>query len=287
MLKIPKQDAVTKLQKLIDKSGPIFTDSSAHIGWMRTVRAALTHIFGEGASELEEFNSCSANIMMQTSILKSIKDVLDDYWDESEFASSAQEKSKPTETSAEQKRVGGVQDQRTVFVVHGRNLKARDALFRFLRSIGLKPLEWSQAVNATGEPSPYIGKILDVAFSLAQAVIVLMTPDDEARLREPFRTKSDPPYESSLTPQARPNVLFEAGIAMGRSSARTVLVELGEIRPFSDIGGRHVIKLTDSTQKRQELAHRLESAGCPIDLSGIDWHTEGEFAASLGQATMS
>jgi hypothetical protein len=38
-----------------------------------------------------------------------------------------------------------------VFVVHGRNSALRDSMFAFLRAIGLQPLEWSQAVKATGE----------------------------------------------------------------------------------------------------------------------------------------
>lgn len=66
-------------------------------------------------------------------------------------------------------------DPRIVFVVHGRNIGRRDALFRFLRSIGLKPLEWSQALMSTGRTSPYIGEVLDAAFAKAQAVVVLMT----------------------------------------------------------------------------------------------------------------
>ena len=66
--------------------------------------------------------------------------------------------------------------RRRVFVVHGRNEPARDAMFSFLRSIGLQPIEWSQAVAATGEASPYIGVVLDSAFDAAQAVVVLMTP---------------------------------------------------------------------------------------------------------------
>ncbi|MGD0044692.1 MAG: hypothetical protein ABSE84_30540, partial [Isosphaeraceae bacterium] len=35
---------------------------------------------------------------------------------------------------------------RRVMVVHGRNLKARDAMFRFLRSVELAPIPWHQAV---------------------------------------------------------------------------------------------------------------------------------------------
>lgn len=170
-----------------------------------------------------------------------------------------------------------IQGPRVVFVVHGRNLDARNALFTFLRSIGLHPLEWSEAVLATGKTSPYIGEILDKAFEIAQAIVVLMTPDDEARLREPFRQSGDPPHETELTPQSRPNVIFEAGMAMGRCADRTVLAEIGNLRPFSDVGGRHVIKLNDTTQKRQEFAQRLQSAGCPVNLSGTDWHTAGVF----------
>ena len=174
-----------------------------------------------------------------------------------------------------------VSDTREVFVVHGRNMKARDALFQFLRAIGLLPLEWSVAVQSTGRPSPYIGEILEVAFSRAQAVLVLFTPDDEARLKEEFRQASDPVHETQLTGQARANVLFEAGIAMGRSEDRTVLVEVGILRPFSDVGGRHVIRLNNSTKRRQELAQRLRAAGCPVNLDGTDWHDTGDFDAAV------
>ena len=172
-------------------------------------------------------------------------------------------------------------DAREVFVVHGRNEKARQAIFAFLRSIGLHPLEWSEAVQSTGRSSPYIGDILNAAFSRAHAVVVLMTPDDDAQLRKPLRSDHDAPHETELSGQARPNVLFEAGMAMGRSEDRTILVELGTLRPFSDIAGRHVIRLDNTTQRRQELAQRLKLAGCPVNLNGIDWHSAGDFAAAL------
>lgn len=170
-----------------------------------------------------------------------------------------------------------VPDSRNVFVVHGRNLDARNSLFRFLRSIGLRPMEWSQAIQLTGKGSPFIGEVLDVAFANAQAIVILMTPDDVAQLQEPFRSPNDPPYEATLTGQARPNVLFEAGMAMGRDPDRTVIVELGALRPFSDIGGRHTVRLSNDSRARHELAQRLTTAGCAVDLTGRDWHTEGEF----------
>ena len=170
-----------------------------------------------------------------------------------------------------------VQGPRVVFVVHGRNLRARDSIFAFLRSIGLHPLEWSEAVLATGTATPYIGQILETAFSLAGAVLVLMTPDDEARLREGFREGGDPPHETELTPQARANVIFEAGMAVGKFPDQTVLVELGRLRPFSDFGGRYVVRLDNTTQRRQELAQRLQAAGCPVSLTGTDWHNVGDF----------
>lgn len=165
---------------------------------------------------------------------------------------------------------------RDVFVIHGRNEPARAALFTFLRSIGLKPIEWSQAIAMTGTASPYIGEVLDAAFSAAQAIVVLETPDDIAYLHPSLTYPDDPECEAQ--PQPRPNVLFEAGMAMGRDPRRTVIVELGKIRVFSDIHGRHVVRLDNSVTKRQDLAARLESAGCAVDLSGRDWHNAGDLA---------
>jgi predicted nucleotide-binding protein len=172
-------------------------------------------------------------------------------------------------------------DPRSVFVVHGRNSSARDAMFTFLRSLHLAPMEWNEAIQATGKPNPFVGDVLTVAFSRAQTVLVLMTPDDEARLRSEFQDAGDPPHEVHLTPQARPNVLFEAGMAMARDETRTVLVELGHCRPFSDIGGRHVLHLNNTSQRRQELAERLKMAGADVRTTGTDWHTAGDFSIRI------
>jgi hypothetical protein len=170
------------------------------------------------------------------------------------------------------------QDQRSVFVVHGRNDLLRRAMFDFLRSINLNPIEWTQAIELTGQGSPYIGQVLDVAFDHAAAIVVLMTPDEVAYL-QPRYGHGDDDTETSPSEQARPNVLFEAGMALGRDAKRTVLVEIGSLRPFSDVAGRHAVRLNNSLDSRQALAQRLSTAGCDVIVSGTDWHSVGDFAA--------
>lgn len=165
--------------------------------------------------------------------------------------------------------VSGVNPKK-VFVVVGRNTAASDSMFSFLRAIGLDPIEWSEAVGLTGSGSPYIGQALDAAFEIAQAFVVLMTPDDQAHLLPEYANGDDDP---DLEPkgQARPNVLFEAGMALGRHPDRTILVELGPLRPFSDVAGRHTVRLDNSAAKRNELANRLRNAGCDVNTTGSGW----------------
>jgi len=168
----------------------------------------------------------------------------------------------------------------SVFVVHGRNERLRQSLFDFLRALGLKPLEWAKVVLMAKKNNPYVGDILDNAMAKAQAVVVLFSPDDEARLKAEFVMRSDGPSEKNLRGQPRPNVLFEAGLALGRHPDKTILVEIGKLRKFSDIAGRHVVRLTDDYDKRNDLANRLENLGCKIDKQGTDWTTAGDFTIS-------
>jgi predicted nucleotide-binding protein len=151
--------------------------------------------------------------------------------------------------------------------------------FSLLRSLGLRPLEWQKAIELTKKPAPYVGEILDAAFAKARAVIVLMTPDDEARLKGELVRSSDPDWEKDLQGQPRPNVLFEAGMAFGSHPESTVLVQIGSIRPISDIAGRHLVHLTGSPESRKELIAKLRASRCEVDDSGTDWLRIGDFSA--------
>ena len=172
-------------------------------------------------------------------------------------------------------------DPRNVFVVHGRNERARVATFEFLRAINLNPLEWPHIVAATGSAAPYIGDILNHGFSMAQAAVVLLTPDDEARLKGEFWHQSDAQHEREFTGQPRQNVLFEAGMALRSHENQTVIVELGALRPMSDTVGRHVLRMSDSVAARQQFAQRLRDCGCNVNLDGTDWHAAGDFQAAI------
>ena len=167
-----------------------------------------------------------------------------------------------------------------VFVIYGRNTKLNESMFSFLESLGLHPLEWEEIVSQTGESSPYIGTALDKGFEMSQAAVVLLTPDDESRLRKKFQGKKEKNWETELTPQPRQNVLFEAGMAMGKFPDRTIIVEIGELRPFSDGVGRHTIRMNNSSEKRNALATRLENAGCVVSKKGDRWLTIGNFSSN-------
>lgn len=173
-------------------------------------------------------------------------------------------------------------DSKKVFVVHGRDRRLRDDFFAFLRALDLDPIEWSEALKLTGKATPYIGEALDSAFNNAQAVIVLLSPDDEVRLSPDLWKGQEEENEKEFKLQARPNVLFEAGRAFGTHPDRTLLIEVGQVKAFSDVAGRHVIRLSNSAEKRNEVAERLRTSGCNVKTSGSDWLKTGNFDINRG-----
>jgi predicted nucleotide-binding protein len=169
-------------------------------------------------------------------------------------------------------------DARRVIVVHGRDTKLRDALYTFLRAIGLDPIEWGQGLRATGQPTPSIPQTVDAMFREGAAVVVLLSPDDLVVLAPRLRRPTDSKKERTRLGQARPNVLFEAGLAFGMYPDATVLVSVGEVKPFSDVAGLHITRLDGGFQKRWELIGKLRRAGAKVDVEDKEmWMTAGEF----------
>jgi|SRR5579884_1527095 len=166
---------------------------------------------------------------------------------------------------------------RTVMVVYGRDEHAKQAMFDFLKSLDLKPMSWTQGISQTKIGNPTVRQIVDALFDKAVAVVVLLTPDDEAQLKPKFHKKNEPVHETHLTGQARPNVLFEAGMAMSSHPDRTVMTQIGDVKPFTDIGGIHITHLNNSIETRRELAIKLKNAKCQVDMDDDRWRTAGNF----------
>jgi predicted nucleotide-binding protein len=159
-------------------------------------------------------------------------------------------------------------DSRKVAVMHGRDSEARTWMFDWLRRVGLEPLEWSELVELTGKAAPYNGEAVEAAFSDAQAVVVLLTPDEMGILHPDLRGSED---RSDPMGQARLNVILEAGMALQSHPKKTVLVEIGRTREISDLAGRNAVRLNGEPARLNDLANRLETAGCAVRRTGEDW----------------
>lgn len=166
---------------------------------------------------------------------------------------------------------------RSVFLVHGRDHSARDALIALLKAFDLKVINWRDAATRAGGGTPYTGDIVVAGMELADAVVILLTPDDIGYVRPDFREATDGGHELKPTGQARLNVVFEAGMAMARDRDRVVVVEVGQVRKMSDIDGLNVIRMHDNIERRKDLAQRLRSAGLSVDTDGEEWRTAGNF----------
>lgn len=154
-------------------------------------------------------------------------------------------------------------DSKKVFLVHGRDEERVNSIKSFLvDEIKLKILSWEDAVSLTGETSPSIFDVVSVALNNAQAVIVLFTGDDEVKLKEDFWEPSDREEEKKYSFQSRPNVIFEAGFSFGVNAKRTIIVQMGKHKDFSDILGKNYIKYDNSSISKEKLKNRLKIAEC-------------------------
>lgn len=175
-------------------------------------------------------------------------------------------------------------DPRKVAVMYGRDLSARNAVVDLLRRLGLDPLEWSDLVKLTENAAPYNGEAVSAAFAEAQAVVVVLTPDDVGFLHPDLLENRDGEDDRKPTGQARLNVILEAGMALQSHPRRTVLVEIGHTRAISDLAGRSTVRLDGQPRTLNDLATRLARAGCPVSRDGSDW-LEGSAFAELAAHT--
>ncbi|GFH38304.1 nucleotide-binding protein [Streptomyces pacificus] len=160
---------------------------------------------------------------------------------------------------------------RSVFVVHGRDEEVRTAMFGLLRRLDLRPLEWERLVRGAGGTAPFLGEVVEKALSQAQAALVLLTPDDVAMLHPHLMGFNEQPHEVRLTGQPRQNVLIELGMALMAYPERTIIVQVGQVRPASDLAGRNVVHFDGSEAAVSKIVERLKGAHCDLDDTRPDW----------------
>ncbi|CAG6399047.1 nucleotide-binding protein [Streptomyces cocklensis] len=171
----------------------------------------------------------------------------------------------------------GIDRGRNVFVVHGRDEEVRREMFALLRRLDLRPLEWEELVRATGKTAPYLGEVVANAPSQAQAALVLLTPDDTAKLHPDLLGDEERADEIRYTGQPRQNVLIELGMVLMAYPERTVIVEVGRLRHAADIEGLNVIRFDGSQSAVSKIVARLAMAGCRLDDTRPEWRETEHF----------
>ncbi|MBT2791941.1 TIR domain-containing protein [Paraburkholderia strydomiana] len=143
---------------------------------------------------------------------------------------------------------------RRVFVVHGHDDGAREAVARFLEKIGFEPVILHEQANRGGTVIEKIEAHGDVYFA-----VVLLTPDDTGCVKggEP-------------EPRARQNVLLELGYFIGRLGRDKVCaLKRGEVNIPSDFAGVVWEAMDAGGSWKQALGRELDAAGHAIDWNKV------------------
>lgn len=187
--------------------------------------------------------------------------------------------SPPAEGGSLRQARGWVSPDRSVFVVHGRDLAVQDCFFDFLRSQNLWPMDWEDVVRRTDMAMPYLLDAVIAAIRQAKAVVVLLTPDDVVMLHRTLQRRDDSRAEKVWMSQARPNVLVELGIALAVCRDRVIMIEFGQMRPVSDLQGLNTIHFDGSFGSLQKVVRRLRDRGCDVTELNISQQMLERFAA--------
>jgi predicted nucleotide-binding protein len=143
---------------------------------------------------------------------------------------------------------------RKVFVVHGHDEGAREAVARFLEKLEFVPVILHEQSNQGRTIVEKFEAYADVDFA-----VVLLTPDDVGG-----------PKGGAQQPRARQNVILELGYFIGKLGRQNVCaIKLGDLEIPSDIMGVVWIPFDAHNAWKTALAKELGDAGHAIDSSKV------------------
>ena len=136
-----------------------------------------------------------------------------------------------------------------IFLVHGRDTRARARVAKFLTTVtGTAPVVLAEQA----ESGRVVIEKLETEASKARFAVILMTGDDEGRLRG----------ASKLVTRARQNVVLEAGWFMGKLGRQRIAVLVDpDVEHPSDISGMILIPFGSGTKWKSSLRRELRASG--------------------------
>ncbi|WP_296957805.1 nucleotide-binding protein [Porphyromonas sp. oral taxon 278] len=146
-------------------------------------------------------------------------------------------------------------DKSKVFIVHGHDDGAKEAVARFVENLGFEAIILHEQANSGKTIIEKIEEYTDVGFG-----IVLYTPCDEGR----------PKGKDQLEPRARQNVVFEHGYLIGKIGRENVCALVkGDIEKPTDISGVVYIEMDKGSGWKLAVADEMEACGYEVDRSKI------------------
>ena len=279
MTRPPNGKTIERLQKALDKvprlrkvstSDPVFKT------WRRYTEKAIARAYGEEDDAVREFTKISFSppslqsyalfeafwgpgsprlsdhqafdigLSKASDLLTSYIEEIEDFWDDGDRLRH----------TASPSRDGHI-DSKKIFVVHGRDKGPKHEVARFVGELGLVPVILDEQAD---KGRTIIAKFEEEAKKVRFA-IVLLTPDDEARLRS---------SGTAFSHRARQNVIFELGYfagALGRN--HVCALTKGEMEIPSDYDGVVYIPFDDSEGWKQKLLKELKAAGFDVDANRV------------------
>ena len=161
-------------------------------------------------------------------------------------------------TAAPTSEAGDLERSNDIFIVHGHDGEAREAVARFISAIGLNPIVLSEKAN---QGKTVIEKF-EAHSGAAGFAVVLVTPDDEGR-----KVGTD-----DLRRRARQNVILELGYFMGALGRDKVcaMATTRDVELPSDLSGIITEPFDGAGPSwKMSLVRELRAAGYDIDWNKV------------------
>ena len=264
MTRTTKAKAIERLRRVLNEVPELKklpSHSPEFKKWHRNAQVAITNTFGSESSHGADFNKIGYSLIAFTtgtpdsefqaayvrglesaaSVLKSMIEEIEEYWEEDEQSSKSSNSGVKTPKSTNK-----------VFVIHGRDEGTKDTIARFLAKLGLEPVILHEQANEGRTIIEKFEEHAQVGFAVA-----LLTPDDAGSLQG---------NENNLKPRARQNVVFEFGYFIGKLGRRRVCALVkGDVEKPSDYDGVLYISLNDSGGWEMRLIKELKASGFNVD----------------------